>query len=84
MKHVKAIEILLQLDLLNNNFHMIHEDKGVGFTSVLREEGIGLRSVIDRLKKLNESLVIGAVISRGTIIRCRDCRSEDVMFWFFF
>lgn len=68
LKHAKATEVSLQLDLLNNNFHMIYEDNGVGFKSAVKQEGIGLRSVRDRLKKLNGSLVVDSVIGRGTIL----------------
>ncbi|WP_378172762.1 sensor histidine kinase [Aquimarina sp. SS2-1] len=68
LKHASATKVSLQIDLLNDILHIIYEDNGVGFDKGIKQEGIGLQSIRDRLAKLKGTLHIDAMRGRGTIL----------------
>ncbi|WP_025739513.1 tetratricopeptide repeat-containing sensor histidine kinase [Aquimarina pacifica] len=68
LKHAKASEIHIQIDLLNDNIHIIFEDNGIGFKTEQVKEGIGLQNIENRLKKFDGTLQIDSVLDRGTIL----------------
>ncbi|WP_298549026.1 sensor histidine kinase [uncultured Aquimarina sp.] len=67
-KHAKATAITVQIDLLKDNIHIMYEDNGVGFVPDPNKEGIGLRSIRNRLKKLDGKIMVDSVVNRGTIL----------------
>ncbi len=68
IKHAKAKSIELQLNLVKTELNILFEDDGVGFDTEKITEGLGFRSIKNRLKSISGKLHIDSVIDRGTII----------------
>lgn len=68
LKHAKASEAELHLNLLPGKLNMLFEDNGVGFDHENKTDGIGLDNIQCRLKKLNGVMVIDSKHKRGTVI----------------
>ncbi|MBK7761865.1 MAG: sensor histidine kinase [Bacteroidetes bacterium] len=68
LKHAKANEVTIQLNKVDNNLNIVVEDNGIGFdvADALEKNGMGLRSVETRVKKLNGTLSIDSSKGRGT------------------
>ena len=67
LKHAKASNIELQLNLIENLFSVIFEDNGKGFTIENNKDGIGLTNIRNRINNLNGDLQIDSTPNRGTI-----------------
>lgn len=67
LKHAKASNIELQLNLIENLFSVIFEDNGKGFTIENNKDGIGLTNIKNRINNLNGDLQIDSTPNRGTI-----------------
>ncbi len=67
IEHAKATSIDLQLNMLDNDLQLLFEDNGVGMSDKVKE-GVGLKNVRNRLKKINGDLKIDSVLNRGTIL----------------
>lgn len=67
IKHAKATQIDLQLNLIENYLNIIFEDNGIGFNSTDTPKGIGLQNIENRVKNLFGTIEIDSKIKRGTI-----------------
>ncbi len=69
-RHAKATEVTLQFSRYNNTLNIIVEDNGIGFPAdkITHSAGIGLKSIQERITKLNGTLQIDSVKGRGTTI----------------
>ena len=68
LKHSKASEVLVQLNRTENNLNIVIEDNGVGFNieSAKTKDGMGLKNIETRVKKLNGKVFIDSGKGRGT------------------
>ncbi|TDW52829.1 signal transduction histidine kinase [Flavobacterium sp. 270] len=67
IKHAKASEIEVQLNLIDNILNVLFEDNGVGFDADNQTKGIGFINLETRINKLNGSFLIDSKLGRGTI-----------------
>ncbi|MHA7058691.1 tetratricopeptide repeat-containing sensor histidine kinase [Aquimarina sp. M1] len=68
IKHANASNIQIQIDLIENLFHIIFEDDGKGFDTSNTSFGIGLSGVKNRIQKLSGAMHMDSRLGRGTII----------------
>jgi two-component system, NarL family, sensor kinase len=67
LKHANASEMTIQLTLSDDNLNVMVEDNGRGFdTKNLTSDGIGLKNIYDRIKRLNGTYHLDAAVGRGT------------------
>lgn len=66
-RHAKANKVAIDMTRIDQDLIIIIEDNGVGFNPK-KEEGIGLRSVKDRVKRLNGTININSRKDKGTTI----------------
>ena len=67
IKHAKASQIEIQLNLVGTNLNVLFEDNGIGFTTENYTKGIGFINLEARISKLKGSFVIDSKLKRGTI-----------------
>lgn len=68
IKHSKGDSIYIQF-LYDNDLHFVYEDNGVGFnTSITNTNGIGLKSIFNRVKLLNGKIEIDSKPNDGCSI----------------
>ena len=68
IKHAKASEIEIQLNLIDNDLNVLFEDNGIGFDTANYTQGIGFINLENRISKLKGSFLIDSKLKRGTII----------------
>lgn len=70
LKHAAALEISLQLNVLDQVFNLIIEDDGVGFdfNRMIDNSGIGLKEIESRVKTMSGSMSIDSGKGAGTTI----------------
>lgn len=69
VKHAKAQQVEVHVNLYDENLNIIVEDDGVGFDpSQVKENGMGLSSIKERLTNLGGEMQIDSRIDRGTTI----------------
>jgi signal transduction histidine kinase len=68
LKHAKADQIELHLNMHGNVLQLIFEDNGVGFDTDKTSEGIGLKNIQQRLQELNASMILDSALKRGTAV----------------
>lgn len=68
LKHAKASEISIQLLKSKTGLNLIVEDNGVGFDSLQKRTGMGLKNIASRVDGLNGGLQIDSVLNIGTTI----------------
>jgi len=70
LKHAKATEINMQLNVFDTLFNMIIEDDGIGFdlNLLINNTGIGLRETKARVKNMNGTFSIDSGRGGGTTI----------------
>jgi signal transduction histidine kinase len=68
IKHAKAKNLDIQLDLIDDLIYLVFEDDGRGFKSSVSKSGIGLTNIQTRLQDLNGTINIDSHPKRGTII----------------
>lgn len=67
LKHANASEMNIQLTLSDDNLNVMVEDNGRGFDAKnITSDGIGLKNIYDRIKRLNGTYHLDAAIGRGT------------------
>ncbi|MCF8449387.1 MAG: sensor histidine kinase [Taibaiella sp.] len=68
LKHAKATEVTIQLNRVDDNLNIMVEDNGVGFdvAAVLAKDGMGLRNMETRVKKMQGVISIDSGKGRGT------------------
>lgn len=68
IKHAKAKNLDIQLDLIDGLIYLVFEDDGKGFNPSAKKSGIGLSNIQNRLHTLNGMFDIDSHPKRGTII----------------
>lgn len=68
IKHAKASKVEIQIDLIDDNIHVLFEDNGKGFDTSVIPLGIGLSNIENRIQKLSGVMHIDSRLKRGTII----------------
>jgi two-component system, NarL family, sensor kinase len=70
LKHAHAQNVSIQLTKSNANINLMVEDDGTGFNpyNLKKKEGIGLKNIDERLKKLNGKWNIDSGKGRGTTV----------------
>lgn len=67
IKHAKASQIEIQLNLIKDDLNVLFEDNGIGFNPQNYAKGIGFINLEARISKLNGTFVIDSKPKRGTI-----------------
>lgn len=67
MKHSKATKIKITAES-KNFFEIKVEDNGIGFNHEQKQEGFGIRNMIQRARKINYSIEIKSTRNSGTVI----------------
>jgi two-component system NarL family sensor kinase len=70
LRHSEATEATVQLTRFNDTLNILVEDNGCGFAmeTEKQNQGIGLRSVHERVTQLNGTVVIDSRLKHGTTI----------------
>ncbi|MDN6310042.1 MAG: tetratricopeptide repeat-containing sensor histidine kinase [Flavobacteriaceae bacterium] len=69
VKHAKAQQVEVYVNFYDDNLNIIVEDDGIGFDpSQLKQGGMGLSSIKERLMNLGGEMQIDSRIDRGTTI----------------
>jgi signal transduction histidine kinase len=70
LKHAKATEIDIQLNVFDDVFNLIVEDNGVGFdvNDLLANSGMGLHNIEARVKRMEGTFSIDSGKGKGTTI----------------
>ncbi len=71
IKHSKATQVSLLLQIRNNVLQLTYEDNGIGFNSEQVKKGIGLNSLNSRVEMVKGSLEFDATENEGTIAYIR-------------
>lgn len=68
LKHAKATEVTIQLNRVGDNLNIVVEDNGVGFDveAALTKDGMGLRNMETRVKKMQGVITFDSGKGRGT------------------
>jgi two-component system, NarL family, sensor kinase len=68
LKHAKASEVTIQLNRVDDNLNIVVEDNGVGFdvAAALEKDGMGLRNMETRVKKMQGVITFDSGKGRGT------------------
>ena len=68
LKHAKAGEVTIQLNNVENNLNIVVEDNGVGFDAeqAQAKDGMGMRNMETRVKKLKGTISLDSGKGRGT------------------
>ena len=78
IKHASAHRIDLQIDIIENEIHIIFEDDGIGFDLNKVSTGIGLKNIKDRIHQMSGTMAVDSYIKRGTIMNVTiPVRSEN-------
>lgn len=68
IKHARATQIDIQLELLNNHISCTIEDDGKGFSVQDTSDGIGLNNIKSRIAYIKGKLEISSSVGMGTLI----------------
>ncbi|WP_024481696.1 tetratricopeptide repeat-containing sensor histidine kinase [Cellulophaga baltica] len=68
LKHAKAKNVDIHLNLIGDELSLLFEDNGIGFNTLEKETGIGLKNITSRIQKLKGTLHIDSSENRGTVI----------------
>ncbi len=68
LKHAKAKNIEIHVNVHNNMVQMLFEDNGIGYDTEKTPNGIGLQNIKSRLETLNAQINIDSVLNRGTVV----------------
>ncbi|MCF8450815.1 MAG: sensor histidine kinase [Taibaiella sp.] len=68
LKHAKASEVTIQLNRVEDNLNIVVEDNGIGFdvAAALEKDGMGLRNMETRVKKMQGVITFDSGKGRGT------------------
>ena len=67
-KYAKASQVKISFMLLNETVQLIIEDNGIGFNSLRKSKGIGLKNIQSRTQKLNGKFNLESKTNEGTKI----------------
>jgi signal transduction histidine kinase len=68
LKHAKADQIELHLNIHGTTLQLLFEDNGIGFETDKTNKGIGLNNIQQRLQGLNASMILDSALTRGTAV----------------
>ncbi len=68
IKHAKAKKVILEFSIANTSIIISLKDDGVGFNTKKSKNGIGLKNITSRIKKLNGTLVLTSKVNKGTLL----------------
>jgi signal transduction histidine kinase len=68
MKHSRARDIRIQVDIKDTTFHVVITDNGIGFNPEGSWEGYGLRNLKSRAAEMNAVLEIKSEKEKGTVV----------------
>ena len=68
LKHAKAKNVEIHVNIHNKTLQMLFEDNGVGFDKEKMRTGIGLQNIKSRLEALQGNINIDSTINRGTAV----------------
>jgi len=68
LKHAKADQIELHLNIHGSILQLLFEDNGIGFEKDKTSKGIGLKNIQQRLQELNASMILDSALKRGTAV----------------
>ncbi|BAV08635.1 sensory box histidine kinase [Filimonas lacunae] len=68
IKHARATEAMIQINFFENELSITVEDNGVGMDVHTTTQGIGIKSIYDRVKAINGNITIESGYSKGTSI----------------
>lgn len=66
LKHARATEVNIQLNLHREEIQLLLEDNGVGFDSGSHYDGLGIRNMKSRIALYEGSLVVDSMPGKGT------------------
>jgi signal transduction histidine kinase len=69
IKHANAKNVCIMFYLKNNSLILSISDDGVGFDSKKKRNGIGLKNIKSRVKKLNGVCFVSSALNKGTKIK---------------
>ncbi len=69
LKHARATKIDIQLEIVDTIIFLSYEDNGIGFNTQLNHQGIGLKSIKERIEQLSGRCIIDSHPKRGTLYR---------------
>ena len=69
IKHANAKNVCIMFYLKNNSLILSMSDDGVGFDSKKKRNGIGLKNIKSRVKKLNGVCFVSSALNKGTKIK---------------
>jgi len=68
LKHAKAKNVEIHVNIHNNILQLLFEDNGIGFDKEKTPSGIGLQNIKSRLEALHANINIDSTINRGTAV----------------
>lgn len=71
IKHAKATNALLEINLIGNKLNLMVRDNGIGFNKnemLANHKGIGLTSIQNRVKLMDGSMLIETAPQQGTTV----------------
>ena len=68
IKYAKATKVNLKFDLENKILKLVIKDNGIGFNTIEKRKGIGLKNIQSRTGKLNGVFKVSSEINVGTTI----------------
>ena len=77
LKHAKATEVNVQLNLHQDEIQLILEDDGVGFDAGNQFDGLGIRNMKSRIALYDGQLVIDSMPDKGTTTMIKIDRTFD-------
>jgi two-component system NarL family sensor kinase len=69
IKHANAENVSIKFHLKNNTLILYISDDGVGFDLKKKRNGIGLKNIMSRVKKLNGVCFVSSTLNKGTKIK---------------
>ena len=68
IKYANATQIIIKFEQDNNTLNLYIKDNGLGFNTLEKSKGIGLKNMQSRVQKLNGVFEVNATINKGTTI----------------
>ncbi|MEM9986332.1 MAG: sensor histidine kinase, partial [Bacteroidota bacterium] len=69
LKHARASEVTLQVNLIRNRLSLIMEDDGRGFDPTLKQDqGMGMRNIYSRIQKIGGDISFDSAPGEGTTV----------------
>ena len=68
LKHAKAKNVEIHVNIHNNILQLLFEDNGIGYDKEKTPSGIGLQNIKSRLEALKANINIDSTINRGTAV----------------